>query len=462
MAIIPDLYPLTGLQIGDIQSYVSQAFLYFAPISKRILILVDNRPWMLNKHSRSAKLWQLMVTKDLSKALHGFIIFEVAWKDVHGINYLNELQMDATLALEVKFMRKWEFHSPEQALSSLSFWFSGRPSESQSLNRNLRLLFDVSPTTYTDKLMLFRFSDCVLPVKLRQAIMSDLRLLRLLEAGLPSWVIFFQSYPFFCHFYRPWMRHLARTLYILMSLITVIIGFYDLYKNVPLLKATASRICGPLFSWIEEWDMISRIKYIGTMLFLQNFEKGLKWFIIFAQMMRTVISGVARPLTGPLMKVAELFSPLWNAFVDLGKMIFSNLWLVLQFLYGAILNLIECFLQPFELLFSYISCTGTKLVQPLLCFLWDLLLLPIQCAFGTAKYMRTLFSEISFKEFWESGRHLFKLASVPKPKRASYDISMWQALWNDLFSHIFRAMRSIINGLLAFFVTCNRHRLRYL
>lgn len=30
---------------------------------------------------------------DLSKALHGFIVFEVAWKDVHGINYLNELQV---------------------------------------------------------------------------------------------------------------------------------------------------------------------------------------------------------------------------------------------------------------------------------------------------------------------------------------------------------------------------------
>lgn len=30
---------------------------------------------------------------DLSKILYGFIVFEVAWKDVCGINYLNELQV---------------------------------------------------------------------------------------------------------------------------------------------------------------------------------------------------------------------------------------------------------------------------------------------------------------------------------------------------------------------------------
>lgn len=30
---------------------------------------------------------------NLYKALHGFLVFEVAWKDVRGINYLNELQV---------------------------------------------------------------------------------------------------------------------------------------------------------------------------------------------------------------------------------------------------------------------------------------------------------------------------------------------------------------------------------
>jgi hypothetical protein len=39
--------------------------------------------------------------------------------------------------------------------------------------------------------------------------------------------------------------------------------------------------------------------------------------------------------------------------------------------------------------------------------------------------------------------------------------SMWRALWNDIFSKVFRAVRSIVNGFMAFFTACNRHRLRF-
>lgn len=43
-----------------------------------------------------AAKWQeksLFHVLDFCKHLHGFIVFEVAWKDVRGINYLNELQV---------------------------------------------------------------------------------------------------------------------------------------------------------------------------------------------------------------------------------------------------------------------------------------------------------------------------------------------------------------------------------
>ncbi|XP_052627383.1 uncharacterized protein LOC128133908 [Lactuca sativa] len=107
------------------------------------------------------------------------------------------------------------------------------------------------PSESRDVLLLFKFNNHDLPFELKEIIVSDLRLLTLLEAGLPSWVIFSQSYPVFCHSYRPWMCPLARALYVIISIVTVVIGFYDLYKNVPVLKATASRLCGPLFDWIE-------------------------------------------------------------------------------------------------------------------------------------------------------------------------------------------------------------------
>lgn len=336
-------------------------------------------------------------------------------------------QTDTALALEVKSMTKWEFYSPDQASSCISSWFSGIPSEIQSLKRNLRLLSDldlhqwdarsfsvllqrpsptevhsddefldvqesfsetdgegeilhqksygfdsisvmngrnpeeesdIAPSQYSDTLILFRFSDCILPMKLKQVIMSDLRLLTLLEAGLPSWVIFFQSYPFFCNFYCPWMRHLARTVYILISLVTVVIGFYDLYKNVPLLKATVAHLSGPLFGWIEGWDMVTRIRYLGTMLFLQNLEKGLKWFMLMSRSVMTLLSTITRPLSGPLSEIIEVISPIWNACAEAAEMFSSAMWFGLAFLYEVCLDFVEIVLWPFEFLCSCLWSIG--------------------------------------------------------------------------------------------------------
>ena len=47
---------------------------------------------------------------------------------------------------------------------------------------------------YKDVLIIFKFNDVWLPFELKKVITYDLRLLRLLKSGLPSWVIFFQSY----------------------------------------------------------------------------------------------------------------------------------------------------------------------------------------------------------------------------------------------------------------------------
>ena len=46
-----------------IKSSLSLAFLYVVPASSMFLILVDNQSWRLNQHSRSAGIWESMVTK---------------------------------------------------------------------------------------------------------------------------------------------------------------------------------------------------------------------------------------------------------------------------------------------------------------------------------------------------------------------------------------------------------------
>jgi hypothetical protein len=83
---------------------------------------------------------------------------------------------------------------------------------------------------YTNRLVVFRFKDPLLPEELKEAITTDQRLLKMLESGLPTWAVFVQSYPALCHVYRPWMRRISGYLYFMVSAVTVLIGFYDLYK----------------------------------------------------------------------------------------------------------------------------------------------------------------------------------------------------------------------------------------
>ncbi|GAV70709.1 hypothetical protein CFOL_v3_14207 [Cephalotus follicularis] len=581
MDSFPDLYPLTSLQIGDIKSSLSWSCLYFAPISQKFLILIDNQSWRKNKHSRLTRIRELMTTKyrtspfqnsrmllrspsfgyrsstcesknsckwfpiinmatlrekapfsmmNLYKTLHGFIVFEVAWKDVRGINYLNELQTDGSVALEVKSVRKWEFNDIGQALSSMSSWFSGTPSETQTLQSNLILLqdrvpscssrgitvasnelllndasqaelfsedmfFDVreclidtkgtllvdhqtqgqsrlrilqniqgdnnmEPVDYDNTLLLFRFNDRDLPFKLRQIITSDMKLLSLLESGLPSWVIFLQSYPLFCKVYRHWMRPLLTALYVVISLITLIIGFYDLYKNVPMLKATVSHLCGPLFKWIEAWDMVSRVKYLGTMLFLQNLEKAVKWLLTMTQIIKLTVLLITRPLMHPLIEMMEFILPIWNFFAEAGEQLCITAWIVLEPLGSMVFHVVEVLLSPLELLYSLIQILVT-LICSWFNSIWELVLFPTRVCLVLANYVASLFADIyevlerAFMISVNSTRQLTYLARV---KPDSSEISFWHSLWNDLLSKVFRSLRNVIHGLVTFSTSCKRHR----
>lgn len=228
--------------------------------------------------------------------------------------------------------------------------------DSETYTRNCQHAVDAKQ--YRDVLTLFRFNDHDLPFKLRDIIMSDLRLLTLLEAGLPSWVIFLQSYPGFCHLYRPWMCPLARTLYVLISIVTVLIGFYDLYKNVPVLKATAYRLCGPLLDWIETWEMVSRIKYLGTMLFLHNFQKAVQWALTIRRTTQSFLSVLTQPLAEPLVEIFGFFIPMWNFIIVVLGSLGSGIWFLVGSSCSLVGNVLEFLLWPMWFVFSTIWSVG--------------------------------------------------------------------------------------------------------
>ncbi|XP_057534788.1 uncharacterized protein LOC130813084 [Amaranthus tricolor] len=570
---VTDLYPLTSLQIGDVQSYLSQAYLFFAIYSHKFLILVDNHSWrMHNNHSKSTHLRELFATKyrtspfknsrallrrvsarykdnsissnderkklyrwvsvvnsqrwrakaffslvDLHVALHGFIVFEVRWEDIRGINYISELQTDISMAFEVKSMRKWDFHSIDQAFTCIESWFSGSRSEKVSLSKSLMILNDKVPSQsprkvkisfkdlvengkhtksssiddldlkecnqhssdpsktprklqesdlesvhYKHTLLKFYFDDRDLPFTFKRIITSDLKLLTLLETGLPSWVIFLQSYPLFCSVYRPWMRPLVRMLYVLISLVTCVIGFYDLYKNVPLLKDTASHICGPLIDWIEDWDMISRVRYLGTMLFIQNFEKAMRWSLKIGRVLKLMLLILTKPLMEPLQDLMEFTSPVWVLFCEVGLDLYRSVSFVLVFISDLFLNLLELLFSPFQLLYSYIS-TIVSFFSPIFASLWELCRVPLQiCSSSAVSFCCRMYEVFQTMVMLTVNRvvEVSNMATkLSKAKPTTTEVFKWNSLLKDLFSKVFRSLRSISYGLIVFLDTCNRHRL---
>ncbi|XP_071717487.1 uncharacterized protein [Rutidosis leptorrhynchoides] len=449
--------------------------------------LSKKRTFLSVKKLRSS----LLANSKLHGTLYGFVVFEVAWKNVRGISYMNELQTDTSLAIEAKYMRRWEFDSIAQAAKSIKLWYSGTLRERNLLQNQLNsmlgdvyhdapnyhctnddddkniLNFDLrgndvhEVTEYKDALLLFRFNDHDLPFELQHIIMSDLRLLTLLEAGLPSWVIFFQSYPVFCQIYRPWICLLARVLYVVISLVTVVIGFYDLYKNIPLLKATAARLCGPLFGWIETWEMVSRIKYLGTVLFLHNSEKVVKWFLTMSCTVKSFVTVIAQPLARPLMTVLAIILPIWNIFIEMGGYLGSFIWLSMTTFWSLVENVIDMILCPVYLISSFIWTIATTILYPIFWLLWGILCVPVHVIIGLSNCVGFIFNYMYdfIGGMWLVVRSLFKLASDTEKTVETYEVSMLRVLWNDLFSKIFSAVRSIFNGFVAFFTACNRHRL---
>ena len=212
--------------------------------------------------------------------------------------------------------------------------------------------------TYGDVLIVFRFKDPMLPFELQKIVTADSRLLKMLESGLPSWVIFLQSYPIFCQLYRPWMRPLCGTIYFIVSVVTVLIGFYDLYKNVPILKATAARLCGPLFEWIEAWEMISRLKYLGTMLVLQNFEKAFRWLFMTVRAVRQLCMLLMRPLEEPLALLVDVILPAWSLLLGVLLGCWSLVSMTLSSVFLTFGSLLQFMVWPFCVLLSYVWNLG--------------------------------------------------------------------------------------------------------
>ncbi|KAJ8425412.1 hypothetical protein Cgig2_028792 [Carnegiea gigantea] len=301
--------------------------------------------------------------------------------------------------------------------------------------------------------------------------------------------------------------------YILISFVTCMIGFCDLYKNVPLLKATASHICGPLFNWIEESDMISRIRYLGTMLFLQNFERAIKWFLKTGRVLKLLFLVLTKPLMEPLQDLMEFASPVWLLLHNGGSDVYdalsstplccpisasdltipASVLIFNKYRYAApVYNILcgSCLIVPLLSTISsprgsYLSLSSYTVAffRPLFYSLWKHCQVPLGVCSAMGNHAASFCTGIYqvlegllmiiLNIVTEIGHLAIRLFDA---KPTTNEVSVWNSLWKDLFSkfngpwqchsvennhllQLFRALRSVLCGLIAFLDSFNQHRL---
>jgi len=155
------------------------------------------------------------------------------------------------------------------------------------------------PAVYTHETLVVHFSHPSLPDALRRRVQSPgTGLLRLYETGLPAWALFLPRYGFY---YRPWLRTLARGLFALVSVLSMMAGFYDLYKHVPGLDAVFTRFWKPLGDFLER-HAAARLSILASYLFTQSrmFGPVLAQLSATARTARSVAAAAWAPFGGVL------------------------------------------------------------------------------------------------------------------------------------------------------------------
>lgn len=163
---------------------------------------------------------------------------------------------------------------------------------------------EVHVTEYSNIMLLAYFDDPLIPYFMQGLVKREgnKRLLRMYENGLPSWAVFLPSYGLF---YRPWMRTVMTFLIFCVSLSTMLLGFYDLYKHIPLLRSTLFSVFGPLLEWFEQAIVLRLSFLLGYLLASSHYFRA--FLQVSIGPFFDLIAGIGECLI-PLRMVWELFA----------------------------------------------------------------------------------------------------------------------------------------------------------
>ncbi|KAG2377405.1 hypothetical protein C9374_009316 [Naegleria lovaniensis] len=158
---------------------------------------------------------------------------------------------------------------------------------------------------------------------------SDKRLLKLAIVGLPTWATIVNRYSIPI-FYNHRIRGVITTLVNIYIIISLIWGFYDLYKNLPIVGGALRAIFGPVASFLEP-IIKNKIMLLIPLVFSKVWEAAQIFFSLFA----------------PLLSV---FTPLWKLIVTLSNAITN----VFKPLADGFVILVNGLIYPFIQLYHHV------------------------------------------------------------------------------------------------------------
>jgi len=131
----------------------------------------------------------------------------------------------------------------------------------------------------------------------------------------------------------------------------------------------------------------------------------------------------------------------------------NMVWIVTSSTFSCVVYLLQILIWPFLILFSLIWSLVTAIVYPIGSAFWELLITPIRLVLKMLNSVALNLSEIfDFgKRAFQSLSEAFQLISNTGATNNTNTVPVWRALWNDLFSQVFHAVQSIVNGFVSFF-----------
>lgn len=462
----------------------SERFLYVA--------YLHEAPDMLSK---KGVLWKKVFGRDPAspfrdqggRVAYRVIAFEVPWRDVTGMDYNNPLCFDGRLVFECAKLIKREFRDLDQfylyygmnqqdrdkggggkandefriqtprnnICNDACDWEKLPPVQCQ-VERERDPDLAVRVQVYYSKTIAATFDSPFLPIGLKKVVQNDARLLRFCESGIPAWAIFL---PLYGLYYRPWMRTTAKILFMAVSTVSMVLGFYDLYKNIPGLRNALSMYIKPLTDWLE---LHASLRLSMLLTYLAAKSHLFQWFFLKLSAVTRVLHPLGRYIAAPFQGVGRVVLRVLQE----GIMIFT-FWLqhfgsllgtVLSPLFNLVYVVTTLTLTVFAAVISPFVRVGQALVAVPLFWLGDLwtmvahvlqiILANLQGVFlTTARTSRSLLSVV----------HTFK-----RPVAATSAVMPSSTHWNLLKEpslKVMRAFRSILNFLVHIAMVLNKHRL---